>query len=93
MSWAQFSRFLHETPANDVDKITLLAVVVRSEGQPRYRVDVDEMMVLLERSRRTITGTFDRLASGESPWLRRDTAISPKGRPMYAWHTTRRVEG
>lgn len=93
MSWGQFCRFLHRTPAADVDKITLLAVVVQSNGEADHPVDVDEMTGLLERSRRTVTATFDRLAHGDSPWLRRDTALSPKGRPMYAWYTTKRIAG
>lgn len=92
-SWQEFCRFLHETPAGDALKITLLAVVVRSAGQPDRLIDVEEMMALLERSRRTVVEALAQLADGPAPWVRRGAAVSPKGWPMVAWHTTRRVEG
>lgn len=93
MSWVEFCRFLHETPAVDAIKITLLAVVVRSVGQPDRLVDVEEMMALLDRSRRTITEALAKLADGPSPWVRRGTAMSKKGWPMVAWFTTKRIDG
>jgi hypothetical protein len=92
-SWVEFCRFLHETPAPDAHKITLLAVVVRSAGHPHRLIDVEEMMVLLERSRRTVVETLAALADGPSPWVRRGATMGSKGWPIVAWYTAKRVEG
>lgn len=93
MSWAEFCRFLHETPDTDAHKVTLLAVVVRSAGRAGWRIDVGEMMALLERSRNTVVDTLNKLADGPSPWLQRGAVMSQNDRPMVAWYTSKRIAG
>lgn len=93
MTWAGFCGFLHETPDSDANKITLLAVVVRSAGQPDRPIDIEDLMVLLKRSKDTVRQALDVLAQGPSPWVRRGADLSPGGRPMVAWFTTKRIDG